>query len=194
MTRNVEIMGNTAIIGTDPMTVRALSHEGKTYFAACDVLKACGISAPARWVARNRGKRLHPRKFPFTMKTKKGPRTVEMYFYTAEEARFAIGNTYCEKEIGQFLVKQCLTFRFNGEPQGKELPSEDVNRDFVATLWEGEKKHNQQELIAQEPENLNAMDIVKQWDDTKMTASIDRVIVALLELRQNICLSTKTAL
>ena len=53
MIKRSDLNNNALEISSTAHTIRMLAHGDKMYFSAVDILKACGIKAPTKWMERN---------------------------------------------------------------------------------------------------------------------------------------------
>ena len=52
MIERSDLDDNALEISSTAHTIRVLVHGDKTYFSAVDILKACGIKAPTKWMGK----------------------------------------------------------------------------------------------------------------------------------------------
>ena len=84
MIERSDLDDNALEISSTAHTIRVLVHGDKTYFSAVDILKACGIKAPTKWMERNTSDRpdIVTSKLEYPVKTTQGYRRVKLNFVT----------------------------------------------------------------------------------------------------------------
>lgn len=100
----------TAIIQSTTYSVRAMLHGQETVFAARDILNACGIKYPDKWMKRN-GERCKAMKLEYPLMTGCGCRRIKMFFVTPAGARKMVTETSCQQETRRWLLKEVLTYK-----------------------------------------------------------------------------------
>ena len=82
MIERSDLDDNALEISSTAHTIRVLVHGDKTYFSAVDILKACGIKAPTKWMERNTSDRpdIVTSKLEYPVKTTQGYRRVKLNF------------------------------------------------------------------------------------------------------------------
>lgn len=93
--------------------VRILVTDGGTLFSLRDVLTACGIKFPARWMSRARQTnaedlRMEKRQFPIM--TEYGRRQIEMIFIDASTGRKVVAMLSCGDETRKWLENKVFTY------------------------------------------------------------------------------------
>lgn len=80
------------------------------YFSAVDILKACGIKAPTKWMERNTSDRpdIVTAKFEYPVKTTQGYRRVKLNFVTGGVGKRLVKYTTCRKRQRNGSWKKCL--------------------------------------------------------------------------------------
>lgn len=114
----------TAIIESPSHSVRAMLCDGETVFSARDILVACGIKYPVKWLQRNED-RFAVKKMNCPLMTSRGPRMVQMYFANAECARKMISITTCPSETGKWLRDEVFTYRIEAPTRDNEPATHD---------------------------------------------------------------------
>lgn len=146
-----DVSNNALQISSKAHTIRIFVRGDKTLFAATDILKACGIKAPTKWMDRNTRDRpdIVTTKFEYPMKTAKGYRRIEMIFVTGGVGKRLVKYTSCPDGTKKWLLEEVLTYRATkagrvsqeDEPvaEKKEVPAqkeEDINRRIDSILLE----------------------------------------------------------
>lgn len=138
-----------ATIKSHRFEVRALSFDGRTFFCIKDILGACGIRYPSRWISRARA--AHPDDIPmmklmYPMMTKAGRREFAMWFVDADIGKGVIDLTNCTDDTKKWLLENVFTYRFQDpftgpgdeadppEYPARELP--DLNGRIDSILFE----------------------------------------------------------
>ena len=145
MTEKIAYNEKAAVIQSTSHSVRVLLNGSETMFAASDILSACGIKYPLRWMSRNRI--VNPEKFeevklPFPMMTEYGRREILMVFVKPEVARDMIVMTTCDGDIKKWLLNDVLTYRIerSAEISPKQAqkpgprPEQTDNRPYIDTM------------------------------------------------------------
>ena len=88
MIERSDLDDNALEISSTAHTIRVLVHGDKTYFSAVDILKACGIKAPTKWMERNTSDRpdIVTSKLEYPVKTTQGYRRVKLNFVPPRQA------------------------------------------------------------------------------------------------------------
>lgn len=152
MAEKIAYNDKAAVIQSTTHSVRVLLNGSETMFAASDILSACGIKYPLRWMSRNRA--VNPDKFkeiklPFPMMTEYGRREILMVFVKPEVAKDMIVMTACNGDIKRWLLDEVLTYRIEqseaepqviAEPRNEQAPQRSyidvLNRRIDAILIE----------------------------------------------------------
>ena len=161
MAEKIAYNDKAAVIQSTSHSVRVLLNGSETMFAASDILSACGIKYPLRWMSRNRA--VNPDKFkevklPFPMMTGYGRREILMVFVKPEVAKDMIVMTACNGDIKKWLLNDVLTYRIE---QTAETQTEPVQK--------AEPKIEQTET--------------RSYIDT-LNRRIDAILIELLELKK----------
>lgn len=87
-------------------TVRLLVKDDVMFFSATDILAACGVKAPTKWIERNARSRpeIAVERFDYPVKTPKGYRNVRMLFVTGEVGEAMVKATPCLDETKRWLM------------------------------------------------------------------------------------------
>ena len=173
----------TALLQNEVYSIRVMTYTGKVMFALRDVLKACGISHPQRWISRAHNEvpcRLESEKLFYPMETASGWRQFQVWFVDAENATRVINATACGSETRQWLTNRVLTYRFDGNipAQPKYLPKnsekaveiDDIEREPMVSAPQKTK-------YEKTPEANQSSDIGRKIDD---------IIYELLELKRKL--------
>lgn len=128
MAEKVAFDEKAAVIQSKSHSVRVMLNGAETMFSASDILNACGIKYPLRWLSRNRA--VNPDKFkevklPFPMMTDYGRREIPMVFVKPEVAKDMIVMTACNADIKNWLLNDVLTYRIE---LSTEIPAEPVQK------------------------------------------------------------------
>lgn len=152
MAEKIAYDDKAAVIQSTTHSVRVLLNGSETMFAASDILSACGIKYPLRWMSRNRA--VNPDKFkeiklPFPMMTEYGRREILMVFVRPEVAKDMVVMTACNGDIKKWLLDEVLTYRIErseaepqviAEPRNEQTPQRSyidvLNRRIDAILIE----------------------------------------------------------
>lgn len=133
---------NSAVIQSTSHRVRVLLNGTETMFAASDILSACGIKYPLRWMSRNRtvypGK-IQDEKLPFPMMTEYGRREIMMVFVRPEVAKDMIVMTSCKGDTKKWLLDEVLSYRIAPEKADKstattDTPAKMPQKSYIDTL------------------------------------------------------------
>lgn len=125
MAEKIAYNDKAAVIESQSHSVRVLLKGSETMFAASDILSACGIKYPLRWMSRNRA--VNPEKFkeeklPFPMMTGYGRREILMVFVRPEVAKDMIVMTACNGDIKRWLLDEVLTYRIEPSDEKPAAP------------------------------------------------------------------------
>lgn len=113
-------MEKTAIIQSTTYSVRAMLHGQETVFAARDILNACGIKYPDKWMKRN-GDRCKAMKLQYPMMTGCGCRRIKMFFVGTAGARKMVMETSCQQETRRWLLDEVLAYKIEEAAQEDEV-------------------------------------------------------------------------
>ena len=113
MIERTDLDDNALEISSTAHTIRVLVHGDKTYFSAVDILKACGIKAPTKWMERNTSDRpdIVTSKLEYPVKTTQGYRRVKLNFVTGGVGKRLVKYTTCPEETKKWLLEEVLTYR-----------------------------------------------------------------------------------
>lgn len=145
MIERSDINDNALEISSTAHTIRTLIHGDKTLFSAVDILKACGIKAPTKWMERNTSDRPDSvtAKFEYPVKTTQGYRRVKLNFVTGGVGKRLVKYTTCPEETKKWLLEEVLTYRATkstGRTSQEEEPvaekKEDISRRIDSILLE----------------------------------------------------------
>ena len=112
MIKRSDLNNNALEISSTAHTIRMLAHGDKMYFSAVDILKACGIKAPTKWMERNTSDRpdIVTAKFEYPVKTTQGYRRVKLNFVTGGVGKRLVKYTTCPEETKKWLLEEVLTY------------------------------------------------------------------------------------
>ena len=104
-------------------TVRLLVKDDVMFFSATDILAACGVKAPTKWIERNARSRpeISVARVDYPGKTPKGYRNVRMLFVTGEVGEAMVKATPCLDETKRWLMEEVLVYRVGGRKQEPEI-------------------------------------------------------------------------
>lgn len=133
---------NTAIITSAANSVRVALHEGMTMFSGRDILLACGITYPDKWINRIMASEPEKNRVEKLMYPCKGRRQASMYFVDAATGERFMNMTQCGPETKQWLVKDVFGYRIetetSNEPQQliipeiqKAVPTAKMSKDAI---------------------------------------------------------------
>ena len=175
MIERSEIDANAVEIRSRAYAVRAMKYGDKTLFGANDVLSACGIKAPGKWMERNAKHRpdITTARLPYPVRAGNSYRRVEMIFVTAAAGKRLVKLTACPPDTKKWLLEEVFTYRANDD--GHEDPTEEASEYEKDRISKGVfKKQNTSEYMDISPEELSKR--------------IDSILVELLEIRR--CVSS----
>lgn len=107
----------TAVISSPSHSVRVMIQDGEMMFAARDVLAACGIKYPDKWIRRNED-RFEVKKLKYPLETGCGMRRIMMLFVGRECGKMIVASTACSAETKRWLQTEVFTY-------GAGKPSQD---------------------------------------------------------------------
>src|SRR5699024_8779748 len=112
-----EINDKAIKIISQPYSVRAIVRGDKVVFSVNDILYACGIKAPRKWVERNADKFswMWADSYPYPVKTVKGWRTNKVVFVSGVVGKKLVRLTSCSEPIREWLLDEVLTYYPNKE-------------------------------------------------------------------------------
>lgn len=113
----------TTVISSPSHSVRVMIRDGETMFAARDILAACGVTYPDKWIQRN-GERHEVEKLEYPLKTGRGMRRIKMFFVSRECGRLIVESTACPAETKRWLQTEVFTY-------GVEKAAQDGNQKPV---------------------------------------------------------------
>lgn len=104
---------NALEISSKAHTVRMLVHGDKIFFSATDILKACGVKAPTKWIERNANDRpdIVTQRFDYPIKTAHGYRKIKMIFVSGGVGKRLVKFTACPDETKQWLMEEVFAYR-----------------------------------------------------------------------------------
>lgn len=108
MAERIEVE-KTAIISSPSHSVRAMLGDGEMMFSARDILAACGIKYPDKWMKRNE-ERYSIEKMEYPLMTGCGIRRIRMLFVRRDCASRMIAATACPSETRRWLLKEVLVY------------------------------------------------------------------------------------
>jgi len=157
-----ELQKNTAVIESKSHSIRAILKDGETLFAARDILQACGIKYPGRWM--NRVRHEFPNKYPeekltYPFMTDGGLRGIKMIFVSENTAMKILEATPCTQEMKKWLIKDVLTYKIDTDAHCRP-----------GTAHEGLVIEEKEQCANHSAEELNRM--------------IDRILIVLLEMKK----------
>ena len=117
MIAKCEIKDKDINIISQPYSVRAIVRGDKVVFSVNDILYACGIKAPRKWVERNADKFswMWADSYPYPVKTVKGWRTNKVVFVSGVVGKKLVRLTACSEPIREWLLDEVLTYYPNKE-------------------------------------------------------------------------------
>ena len=117
MIAKCEINDKAIKIISQPYSVRAIVRGDKVVFSVNDILYACGIKAPRKWVERNADKFswMWADSYPYPVKTVKGWRTNKVVFVSGVVGKKLVRLTACSEPIREWLLDEVLTYYPNKE-------------------------------------------------------------------------------
>lgn len=117
MIAKCEINDKAIKIISQPYSVRAIVRGDKVVFSVNDILYACGIKAPRKWVERNADKFswMWADSYPYPVKTVKGWRTNKVVFVSGLVGKKLVRLTACSEPIREWLLDEVLTYYPNKE-------------------------------------------------------------------------------
>jgi hypothetical protein len=166
------ISENAFEIKSKSYTVRTLKVGDKTMFAASDILSACGVKAPTKWLDRNAYHRpdMTLTKLHYPVKTAKGYRRVEMFFVSAAVGKKLIKATSCPDETERWLLEEVLTYKADSNSTALEDEFQKYG-EWADSLWRNMQKNESA------PE-----------DD--INQRIDKILIELLEIKKCVLASS----
>lgn len=202
MVAKCEINDKAIKIISQPYSVRAVVKSDKVMFSVNDILYACGVKAPRKWVERNADKFpwMWADSYPYPTKTVKGWRTNKVVFVSAPVGKRLVRLTACSASIREWLLGEVLTYYPNKvyddsdehvyDYEDVSIRSKDVSRpyqfDFSSTGFtcEGDEPGDSEELEDSEEEKptVRRMDVCQTENDSSVEQMIDSIIVDTLEL------------
>lgn len=125
MTERIEAE-KTAIISSPSHSVRAMLGGGEMMFSARDILTACGIKYPDKWMKRNED-RYSIEKMEYPLMTGCGTRRIRMLFVRRDCASRMIASTACPPETRQWLLQDVLVYTIGGAAHDDEPAAKKPN-------------------------------------------------------------------
>ena len=126
----------TAVISRPSHSVRIMLQGGKVMFAARDVLAACGIKYPDKWIRRNED-RFEVEKLEYPLETGCGMRRIRMLFVSRVCGQKIVASTACPSETRRWLQNDVFTYGI-GKPahddEQKTVEKAPTGMDAIANL------------------------------------------------------------
>lgn len=183
MTIEKNAMNENAIeIRSKAHRVRTLREGGKTVFSVCDILSACGVKAPTKWIERNMNGRpdMVITKFDYPTKTAKGYRKTTMFFCTAAVGKKIIQMTACLDETERWLTEEVFTYKA-GVRSTERPPEFEKYEEWAKSLWRNLE-------VADAAPSAEALK--KEAAEEDINRRIDKILLELLEIKR--CVVTGT--
>lgn len=179
MIERSEIDANAVEIKSRVYTVRAMKYGDKTLFGANDILSACGIKAPGKWMERNAKHRpdVTTIRLPYPVRAGNSYRRIEMIFVTAAVGKRLVKITACPTETKKWLMEEVFTYKPDGDGYEDLLDMENAKRDERGE-GAGRRKEPGMRPIP------GYLDIGPE----ELSKRIDSILVELLEIRR--CVSS----
>ncbi|MGN9098501.1 hypothetical protein [Flintibacter porci] len=179
MIERSEIDANAVEIKSRVYTVRAMKYGDKTLFGANDILSACGIKAPGKWMERNAKHRpdVTTIRLPYPVRAGNSYRRVEMIFVTAAVGKRLVKITACPVETKKWLMEEVFTYKPDDDGYEDLFDTEKAQRDE----W-GEGAGRRQEP------GMRPIPGYLDIGPEELSKRIDSILVELLEIRR--CVSS----
>lgn len=179
MIERSEIDANAVEIKSRVYTVRAMKYGDKTLFSANDILTACGIKAPGKWMERNAKHRpdITTARLPYPVRAGNSYRRVEMIFVTSAAGKRLVKLTACPAETKKWLMEEVFAYK--------------PDDDGYENMFDGEKaKRGGWEEDSGRREEYGKRPLPEYHDigPEELSKRIDSVLVELLEIRR--CVSS----
>lgn len=158
---------NAAVIKSKSHSVRVKQEGGEMMFAASDIVSACGIKAPTKWVKRAIATRpdIDGTMLDYPLMTSSGLRHIKMVFVSAAVAHRMINYLACPDETKAWLIGEVLTYQ--QEPAGART--------------DGEYNEQPADAIAKEnPRNQENLTMI----EIELNQKIDNILLELLEIKR----------
>lgn len=176
-----EINENALEIKSKAHVVRVLKSGDKTLFSAVDILTACGVKAPTKWLERNAAHRADMvlTRLNYPIKTVKGYCRRDVVFVTGAVGKKIVKATGCTDETKKWLLEEVLTYKMGGESAEGVEAEEDRERwdNWAGSLWQnldGDGRTRAKETPKPETKQ-SEVDLAKR---------IDNILFELLEIKQ----------
>lgn len=159
--------------------IRTLKVGDKMMFSASDILLACGVKAPTKWIERNAYCRpdMTLTKFDYPVKTAKGYRKIGMLFCTAAVGKKLVKATACPDETERWIMDEVLTYRIEANNREDSGEFEEYEK-WVGMLWQNMQKDDPP---------------LKTIHEDDINRRIDKILLELLEIKRWVLDGTKTA-
>lgn len=194
MIAKCEINDKAIKIISKPYSVRAIVRCDKVVFSVNDILYACGIKAPRKWVERNADKFswMWADSYPYPVKTVKGWRTNKVVFVSGLVGKKLVRLTACSEPIREWLLDEVLTYYPNKETD--EMCSHLLDDERIVHLQEDDLRgckfdfspngfadETDEEAEPSDPVIFRPAEDENKTDRT-VEQMVDDIIVAALEL------------
>jgi len=128
------VFENAVEIKSTAHKVRVKKQDDNVMFAACDIVAACGIKAPSKWVKRAIKSRpdIEGTVLEYPLMTSAGLRRIKMVFVNAKVALRMVESLACPDETKKWIVDEVLTFR--EDANGSSQPSDDEQVQLEETV------------------------------------------------------------
>ena len=158
---------NAVVFKSKTHSVRVKKHGEKMMFCASDIVSACGIKAPRKWMNRITKRRpdITGITLSYPVMSTTGIRHFNMFFVTVTVARKIIDLLACPDETKNWLMNEVLSYRIEGDKEDGEITSEDMIVGEVEVI---------------DTSAPSAIVIT----ETELGRMIDRVLLDLLEIKR----------
>lgn len=173
----------SAIIQSKAYSVRAVLDGDETKYAAMDIVAACGIGFPTRWLSNFRKRNpelLNEKKMPIWIMTEKGPRVIRMVFIDAESVKTILGNTQSSKDAKKWILEEVLTYRIS-VPKEK-APKETGTPEEADAVAENTVRTDE-----------SSCNTLEAWNGPELNRRIDNVLFELLEIKKQVAMAAYRA-
>ncbi len=99
----------TAVIRSPSHSVRVMLRDREVMFASRDVLTACGIKHPEKWIRRYEDQ-FDVEKLEYPLETGCGMRRVKMLFVSRASGQKIVASTACPAETRRWLQNDVFTY------------------------------------------------------------------------------------
>lgn len=176
-----ELNENALEIKSKAHVIRVLKSGDKTMFSAADILAACGVKAPTKWLERNAAHRpdMILTRLNYPIKTAKGYRRCEMIFVTGAVGKKLVKATGCSDETKKWLLEDVLTYKMDGESVKDAVPEEQRERwsDWADMLHRNLDRDG-------EPQATGRPQTVAAPSELELSKRIDNILFELLEIKR----------